>query len=305
MKARSPIGAFEFDEKGELADYRLFSRNPEMAAEEFLASESDADAQRILGKRMRGYAMDLQFASSAEELNTFISAFAAALSRKSMKGAIGRDKVMIQAFNAFEDMNTTLNVFSERLKEWYTLHYPETKLGQRELVDAVVKHGRRDNFPGFKDSVGVELGESDIKTLREYAAMISEMSARKKDIEKYVTGAVKEIAPNFSSLIEPILAARFIALAGGTEKLARMTASTIQLLGAEKALFRHLKKQGKSPKYGILYMDARIQSAPQDKKGKVARAIAAKLMQAMRIDFYSGRVEEKLKKELDEELKAI
>ncbi len=305
MKARSAIGTFTFDEKGELADYKLFSRNPEKAVEEFVSAERDEAAQRILRKRMRDYALSLQFASSGEELNAFLSAFSLALSRKNMKGAIGRDKILVQAFNAMEDMNTTLNVFSERLKEWYTLHYPETKMSQRELVDAVVKYGKRDGFPGFRESTGVELGEDDIRILKEYASMINGMEARKKDMEKYVTGSVRQIAPNFSSLIDPVLAARFLAMAGGLEKLARMPASTIQLLGAEKALFRHLKKQGKSPKYGILYMDARIQNAAQDRKGKVARAIASKLMQGARIDFYSGRVEEKLKRELDEELSKI
>lgn len=304
--AKSAIGVFSFDEKGELADYQLFSPNPEKAAEAFLAAgESNLEAQKLLRKRLREYALDLRFVSSNEELNEFLSSFALLLSKRRMKGLISTDRVLVQAFNALEDLNTTVNVFSERLKEWYTLHYPELKLSQRELVDAVIKYGRRENLPGFSDSTGVDLGEEDLKTVKGYATLIGDMVARQRELEKYVKETVKQIAPNFSSLIEPLLATRFVALAGGLEKLARMPASTIQLLGAEKALFRHLKKQGKSPKYGILYMDARIQNAPQDKKGKVARAIASKLMLAARIDFYSGRTDGTLKQQLEEGLKAI
>lgn len=305
--AKCTIGVFDFDDKNELFNYKLFSRNPEKAVEEFLASKiaESEEARMLLRKRMREYALDLRFAQSNEELNNFLSAFALLMSKRKMKGLIAIDKVIVQAFNAMEDMAITINVFSERLKEWYTLHYPELKISQRELAGAVLKYGKRENFPAYKDSVGVELSDEDIRIVKEYANIISEMIDKLKNLEKYVKETVKTVAPNFSSIIEPLLAARFIALAGSLERLARMPASTIQLLGAEKALFRHLKKQGKSPKYGILYMDARIQNAPQDKKGKVARVIAAKLMLAARIDFYSGRVDEKLKQQLEQELNNI
>jgi len=90
------------------------------------------------------------------------------------------------------------------------------------------------------------------------------------------------------------------------EKLARMSASNIQIIGAEKALFRHLKKKGKAPKYGMIYMSTVVQSVPEDKRGKVARAYAAKLMMAARIDFFSGRDEtDKLKRELKEDLEKV
>ncbi len=306
ITAKCAIGVFTFDEKGELADYKLFSPNPEKAAEEFLVPVTESEeAQKVLRKRIREYALDLQFAANNKELNSFLSYFALILSQKRMKGLIAMDKILIQAFNASEDLNMSINLFSERLKEWYSLHYPEIKLSQRELVDAVLKYGSRENFLNFRDSTGIGLSEEDIKILKEYAGIIRGMINNQKEMERYVKETVKEAAPNFSSLIEPLLAARFIALAGSLEKLARMPASTIQLLGAEKALFRHLKKQGKSPKYGILYMDSRIQNASLDKRGKVARIIASKLMLAARIDFYSGRIDEKLKQDLEKDVKAV
>ena len=97
---------------------------------------------------------------------------------------------------------------------------------------------------------------------------------------------------------------RLIALAGGLEKLAKMPSSTVQLLGAEKALFRHLKGEGKSPKFGIIFSHTLIQNAPKEMKGKVARLIAAKLSLAARIDNFSKEDRgEELREELDEQVK--
>src|SRR3989338_6758586 len=143
------------------------------------------------------------------------------------------------------------------------------------------------------------------KNIREFAILVRSMHEEKNRLESYIKESMSEIMPNFSSLIEPLLAAKLLSLVGSLEKLARMPASTIQLLGSEKALFRHLKNQGKSPKYGILFLDRRIQSAPKEKKGKVARIIASKLMLAARIDYYSKRPEARLKEEMEKELKNV
>ena len=117
---------------------------------------------------------------------------------------------------------------------------------------------------------------------------------------------MREVAPNVSSLLDPLLAARLLALAGSLEKMSKMTASSIQLAGAEKALFRHLRSQGKAPKFGIIFLSDWIQSAPDHLRGKVARSLAAKLMMAARIDYYSGRNEtEKLRKDLEQEIETL
>lgn len=310
--ARSPIGIFAFSDN-ELLYYKLFSKSPSNAVEEFLkpipddffaalnCKAKEDKSGKLLRERFREYAIGLGFAKDNSELNKFISDFALLLSKKKMKGIIGRDKLLVQANNALEDLNKIYNLLLERMREWYSLHYPESKTD----VEKIIKYGRRENFPDFKDSTGVEITDSDEKVMRGYARMIKDVSERRGEIEKYIKESMKEIAPNISSLIDPLLAARLLALAGSLEKLAKMPSSTIQLLGAEKALFRHLKKKGKSPKYGLIYLDSRIQNASNELKGKIARLLAAKLMMAAKIDFYSGRYEEKLKKELEEEMKAM
>ncbi|MBI4154347.1 hypothetical protein HY501_03345, partial [Candidatus Woesearchaeota archaeon] len=316
LLARSPIGIFVFSEEGELIYFRLASRNPTNAFEEFSKFketevrsvvkkdlvESDT-GYAFLRKNFRDYAKSLGFAESDEEVNKFLSEFSCQLSKKRLQGVIGKDRLVIQAANALNDITKTSNLFQERLYEWFSLHYPE--IDAKNLVENIINYGRRDNFPGFRGSSGVDIAEKDEEVLVEFAASIQSMLEQKERLEKYVKDAMKEIAPNVSSIVDPLLAAKLIALAGSLEKLARMPASTIQLLGSEKALFRHLHKKGKPPKHGILFTSSIIKNAGPDKKGKAARILASKLMMAARIDFYSGRIEERLRKDLEEELKSL
>jgi len=315
LLARSPIGIFVFD-NDELLYYRLFSKNPEKALEEFVSLHENEikavlrkdviespTAYALLRKHLREYAKSLGFAESDAELNSFLSRFAYLLSKRKLATAISRDRLLIQSSNAAEDVSRAMNLFLERLYEWFSLHYPEVK--NKDLAERVMTNRRRENFPGFSSSVGVDITKADEEMLVEFATVIQNLAEEKERMENYVKSFAKEIAPNISSLVDPMLAAKLIAHAGSLEKLARMPASTLQLIGAEKALFRHLKKKGKSPKYGIIFNTPYIQNALPEKKGKAARILASKLMQAARIDYYSGRVEEKLKKELDEEMKRI
>ncbi len=317
LVARSPIGLFAFSENGELIYYKLWTKGN--ATDKFLDKDLDKDFVsalagyelaespqdfRTLRKHFRDYAKSLGFAKDDEELNEFLSAFSVALSKRKLEGAISRDRLIVQAVRSLDDLTKTINVFLERLYEWYSLHYPEIK--NVNITEIVARHGRRENVPGFKSSVGVDLTEEDEKAVVEFAKMIIELEKQKKSLEKYISSSVKEIAPNFSSLVDPLLAARLLATAGSMEKLARMPASTIQLLGAERALFRHLQKQGKSPKYGIIFNSSLIQNAPNEQKGKVARLLSSKLMLAARIDYYSGRDDsQKMKKELMDEINKV
>jgi nucleolar protein 56 len=125
-------------------------------------------------------------------------------------------------------------------------------------------------------------------------------------MEKYLENLLKEFAPNFSAVAGPLLAARLINLAGGFDKLAKKPSSTIQLLGAEKALFRYLHGHGKSPKHGVLFTHNLIQQAPAKKRGKIARVIASKLSIAIKMDYYGKEDKsEELKKDLKQRIDKI
>ncbi len=311
--ARSPLGFFAFDPAGKLLFYEIFTDVGRFLARQidrdFLKKlpdyeiKEDPKAYTFLRKHIREYARNFANLNDAQ-FNELLTKFSIELSTRRLVGATGRDKLIVQAVRSLDDLTKTINVFSERLYEWYSLHYPEMK--NVNVTDLVAKHGKRENFPSFKSSTGVPLNEADELALRKYAYTIQNLSRDKRDLENYIKNSMHEVAKNLCALTDPLLAARIMAYAGSLEKLARMPASTIQLLGAEKALFRHLHTRGKSPKYGLLFNSILIQRAKNEHKGKVARILSSKLMMAVRIDFYSGRDDtEKLKKELKEEIEAI
>ncbi len=303
---KSPIGVFVFDDNGKVLWKKFFNKNAE-AVKQFLgplpteaveaAGQNYAESSKYTNKKFRELSKD-NFVNN-EELNSFLTEFAIELSRMQMKGIIGKDKLLLHAINAHDEIEKQINIMNQRLAEWYSLHYPERKTS----ADEIERFGRRENFPSYKESLGIEIDEIDEQTFKDFSKTITVLKNQQSKLKRYVKDVSKEIMPNTSSVIDPLLAARMLSMAGSLEKFARMTASTIQLIGAEKALFRHLRKEGKSPKYGIVFLDPRIQQTAPEKRGKVARILASKVSQAIRIDFYSKRDDtERLKKELEEEL---
>ena len=180
-----------------------------------------------------------------------------------------------------------------------------------KFVENIVKYGDRKNFDNFKRSMGMELKEEDVKILQEYATSLKNLYEMKKNMETYLEKIVPEETPNLNVLLGSILTARVLALAGSLERLAKMPSSSIQLLGAEKSLFRFLKdkKIKNPPKFGLLYIHPDISTAKKELQGKVARLLSSKLTIAARADFYTKKdmTEELLKdykKKLEEILKA-
>lgn len=320
LVALSPIGMFSFSESQDIIYFKLFEKDPKKAFEQFEAGisseflenlkeygvESNDLSNKFMREHIRQLAQDLTFVKDDEEFNKFISEFSLFFSKKRMKFSFSKDKFVVQANNALEDLLRITNLMAERLKEWFGMHYPECRLSMKDLVTHVASFGTRENFPEFVESVGLEISKEDEEVIKSYAQSIERVNEEKHRLEKYIRDSMHELAPNTSTLIDELLLAKLLAAAGSLEKLARMSASSIQLIGAEKALFRHLKKQGKSPKFGLIFMSSWIQNVSDEEKGKVARILSAKLMQSVRIDFYSGRDESaRLKKELEHDIKKI
>jgi nucleolar protein 56 len=314
--AKSPIGFFAFSENGELLEYFLFDRNPSRALERFRAplpadwlekGREDPRANVYLREQFRQLAKALGFAENDAQLNSFLSQFGVLLSKTVMRRAIGRDKLLSQASACLDDVNRMSNALNMRIAEWFCLHYPEAHLPHNQLLDSIVKYGKRENWPGFKESTGIDLSDEDLAILRKFAEIAEELNKQQSNLERYVRQTAKQLAPNACALIDPLLFAKLMRLAGGMEKLAKLSASSIQLLGAEKALFRHLRQRKQAPpKYGIIFLSDWIQNAPEHLRGKVARALAAMLMRAVRIDFYSGRDESAaMRAELEAEIERI
>ena len=204
---------------------------------------------------------------------------------KDVGSSITDDKKLIQMYNAYDDVSKALFMLYERAEEWHSLYDQENKEQKQRLAKKLANEGGE--LSGFGD-------------------MLQIMEAEKNALEKDTREQIREAMPNFCSLVEEMMAARMLAMSGGLEKLARMTSSSIQLLGAEKALFRHLKnRKEKPPKFGIIYSTKQVQSVSDAKKGKAARLLAAKLMKAARIDYYSKRIDSSLASELEKEMRKL
>lgn len=138
------------------------------------------------------------------------------------------------------------------------------------------------------------------------AGIILDLYRLRGTLDEYIEAVMKEVAPNITALVGAKLGARLLSLAGGLEELAKLPASTIQVLGAEKALFRALRTGGKPPKHGVIFQHPYIHKSPRWQRGKIARALATKLSIAAKVDQFSGRfVGDKLVKEFEERVEEI
>ncbi len=232
------------------------------------------------------------------------------VAKEKMTGTVGRDDHISQAVNALDDVEKTANILHSRLREWYGLHFPELEklVDGDSYVHLISEFGSRDKMAEMKDveSIGSELTPEDEKSIMELAHMIEEAISRKATLQEYIENGMKSFAPNVSEIAGPIIGARLIDLAGGLERLARLPSGTIQLLGAEKALFRHLKTKAKPPKHGVLFQHPDVHRSPYWQRGAIARAYAGKIGSAARADHYSKRfIAGELRTALEKTLKNI
>lgn len=209
-----------------------------------------------------------------------------------MRRAVGPEAQLRQAVGALDELQEQENALVERLREWYGLHFPELApmVDTGTYLNLVATHGRRERMPmGTAESVGADISEREEERLKAFATLGKSVGEERKAVESYVDRSIKELAPNVSELAGPMIAARLVALAGSVEKLARAPAGTVQLLGAERALFRHLRSGSRPPKHGVLFQHPSIHGAPRWQRGAIARAFAGRIAIAARADAYTKR----------------
>jgi nucleolar protein 56 len=187
---------------------------------------------------------------------------------------------------AMDDCNRTANELAERVAEWAGSRLDESGSG--------VGFARR---IANRDPDAADDGEARLIGL---AQRVADLDDEAEALRAAIERSAPEVAPNLAAMAGPVLAARLIALAGGLEDLAKSPSSTVQVLGAEDALFAHLRGQGPSPKHGVIFTHEFVRGTPREHRGSAARALAGKLTLAARVDHYSGE----RKPELDEQLEA-
>ena len=288
----------------------------------------------LAGKRIGLFdlAVETGFLESIATVMDFMHKATSEYTRRKLRThAQKRDQLAAQAIRATDDIDKTINLFVARLREWYSVHYPElddlvedhekyvrivSQLGSRDniTVDNLVKLGFNKGDAAkiaetAKKSIGADLSDFDIDAIQTLARITYDLYQLRNNLAGYIASVMKEVAPNVTALVGALLGARLISLAGSLDRLARMPASTIQVLGAEKALFRSLRTGGRPPKHGIIFQYPDIHKSPRWQRGKVARALASKLAIAAKIDAFTGRyVGDRLNEELGkrvEEIKTI
>ncbi|MBW2973372.1 hypothetical protein KY346_03185 [Candidatus Woesearchaeota archaeon] len=221
--------------------------------------------------------------------------------KQAVKKSVSRDLLIVQAVNSIEELNTVSNMLVNRLREWYGFYNPEfvkETYSNEEFVAGLAAAKKQ------KDSMGADLEKQDLKIIIDLSKQVDSLHKLKEELTVYVDKTMQEVCPNLNAVAGSFIGAKLLSFAGSLKNLSEMTSSTVQLLGAEKALFRHLHGQGKSPKHGILVNHELVKGVPFKEKGKAARAIADKIAIASKVDYFKGKfVGDKLRADLDKRFK--
>lgn len=215
------------------------------------------------------------------------------------------DTMIIQAIGLLDDLDKELNTYAMRVREWYGWHFPElAKIVQDNILYAKVVKMMSDRTNASKldfseilpeevetelkeaamISMGTEVSDLDLMNIKDLCDQVLSLAEYRAQLYDYLKSRMNTIAPNLTALVGELVGARLIAHGGSLINLAKQPGSTVQILGAEKALFRALKTKHATPKYGLIYHASLIGQAAPKHKGKIARSLAAKTALAIRYD---------------------
>ncbi len=227
-------------------------------------------------------------------------------SKKSVSESVNKDDYIRQTITNIEQVEDTLNSLVERIRNWYKLYFPEINKElreDREFIEVIQANSKEELMQQFdiKESMGANLEGKDLEILEHYIQRVNDLYDYLDKLDNYLKETMEDYCPNLMIVAEARVGAKLLQEAGGLKKLAMKPSNAIQLLGAEKALFRHLKTGAKPPKYGYLFHHSMVQDADEDERGKVARAIADKIALAVRADYFGEKfIGDDLKEELEE-----
>lgn len=265
--------------------------------------------------------VDAGFASDHDDAVSKLREFAIGLSSaKVTEISQSPDMHIIQAIRTMDETDKMINAYNSRLREWYGLHFPELE----NVIDSITTYARiahigkcseisAESLSGLgvdapssemvsllaSKSRGGDITDENLGMVRKLADHIASLAEQRRSLEEHIEREMSDVAPNLSVILGALIGARIMSRAGSLEQLARMPASGIQVLGAEKALFRSLKTGARPPKHGLLFQHQLVHTAPRWQRGKMARAIAAKAAIAARVDMYSGELNRTLLEKLN------
>ncbi len=238
--------------------------------------------------------------------------------------------MVIQAVGLLDDLDKELNNYEMRLREWYGWHFPEagkiisdnvtyaklvqaigmkTNVKNTDLSEILTEEDQQKIKEAAEISMGSEISKEDELNIKELCGQIIFLSEYRSSLSEYLRNRMMTIAPNLTIMVGELVAARLISHAGSLVSLAKMPGSTIQIFGAEKALFRALKTKHETPKYGLIYHASLVGQANAKLKGKISRSLASKCALCVRVDALgentNGEIGNKCKKILESRINAL
>ena len=231
---------------------------------------------------LRALAKACHYVEDDCEYNRLLRDVALDLVRGELRSLSTVEQDVLQMIEALDNMDKSINLLEERLYEWSLLH--------------------REDLARTKD---LPLSLTGQGPLGELATAIMDLRRSRQRIEEELSRSISAIAPNLSELAGPLLAARLMSRAGSLRRLSELPSSAVQIMGAEKSLYKHLNGKAPSPKHGLIYRHPAIMNAPKRLRGKLSRALAGKLSIASRIDYHSGVISPELKGSLENRLSEI
>ena len=268
------------------------------------------------------------FFSSEEEISNFLQKFSIEYSKQQIRDVSGKEDLqIIEGINSLDELDKAINILMARINEWYGLHFPElenlvkdsneyfkfvslglnrSSITEKDLDSFSFSEKKLDAiFSAAQDSKGGEINSKDLSIISILSDNVINLVKVRDKMLNYIGDLMNDVAPNLSAIAGPTIGARLIAKSGGMMKLARLPSSTIQVLGAEKALFRSLKSGSRPPKHGIIFQHDKVHSSPKWQRGKIARSLASKIAIAVRIDVFRGSKEIDIEHSLDERYREI
>ncbi len=297
---------------------------------EFKEAKFETVAPNRAGSILRGKLNDVAEDVGFPSVGSLVRDVNFILTRLKLKEeASERDKMIIQSIVLLDEVDKSTNTIIGHLREWYSMHFPELDrlvhdhrvylklvngLGTRDkfTIDSVKKAAElseeeaKDIVQAAQSSIGADFDELDMRSLQNCIQEALHSFELREKIAEYVDGLMLQVAPNIRAVAGGTVGARLISLAGSLQGLSRLPASTIQILGAEKALFRSLKSRAGPPKHGVIYQYPEIRNSPRKLRGKIARALSGKIAIAARVDSMAGEyVGDKLASNLKERVSSI
>ena len=304
------LGAFVFDDEFNAVDEILFKDvkdygNKEESIQKLKNKHKDAkEADKEALKNILGYFKNEKFHKDFYDKNL-------KLTKLEVKNSVNEDILVIQSIKAIDELDKAINLLAKRLREWYDLYNPEFSRSienHEKFVEEIIETDKEELLKKINvsrdDSFGADLKQENLEPIRNLTHQIYNLYQLRKEQLSYMSTLMGEYCANMKAVCDLMIAAKLIEHAGSLKRLSEMPASTIQILGAEKALFRHMKTGAKSPKHGVIVSHPLIARAPMKMHGKIARTLADKISIAARVDYFNGNfIGDKLRKNLEEKFK--